>query len=176
MGDEEANMKFLLALALAAFVALIVLIKNTNMPDRKAVPEQQLEKNMELSSRSLEKTDRQQPADIPDFREKPWNVIFFAINKVFLVVVAGFALGKLFKKTREFISSVSFFVLAVLVLLLIALNNMGLIEFKVLWQNFTLLFDLLKSALITLGLVNTIAIFLGLWSGLSTKKLKAIRN
>jgi hypothetical protein len=91
-----------------------------------------------------------------------WGWLWQAINKVFIFVLAGWAVGRLSMQFRKLI----FIFLGLVIVFDFLLVQAGLVQFTVRWENIESIFQIIKQAIIGIGVVEFLSILAGLWAGL----------
>lgn len=96
-----------------------------------------------------------------DESQNNFDWLFGAVNKVIFLVLFGWAAGRVFMQFRRLI--VIF--LGLLVIFNFALNQTGLVDFIIRYDQVQLIFDKLKATVWDMGFVDFVAIVAGLWAG-----------
>jgi hypothetical protein len=147
----------LLATALAASIVAITPLEEKNKPmtNGHVLQSQEQEKDHDSRNGHLGNSSREDSLN-------RWGWLWQAVNKVFIFVLAGWAIGRLAMQFHKLILIFVAFVLVFDFLLVQA----GLVEFRLRWENIEDIFQAIKRAILGIGVVQTVSIFLGLWTGI----------
>lgn len=92
-----------------------------------------------------------------------WWWLWQAINKVFIFVLAGWALGRLSMQFRKLI----LIFLALVLVFDFLIVQTGLVQLTVRWENLESIFQAIKQAIMGIGVVEFLSILIGLWAGVT---------
>ncbi|GEM_PF-6268564 len=152
-------MRLVAALALATSLAAITALFQTTKPIANDYLLQSVEKMNDSSSHKSKKERDNNTSD--DVNLNRWGWLWQAINKVFIFVLAGWAVGRL---TMQFRRHILIF-LGLVIVFDFVLVLTGLVKFALRWENIESVFQVIKNVVIGVGFVEFLSILFGLWAG-----------
>jgi len=149
----------LFAAALSALTTAIITSGQKNETDEYALQSAEPERN---NTKPDSSNGQSAPVSDDDHSDR-WTWLWQAISSVLIFVLAGWGVGRLSMQFRKIIA---IFVALVLVFDFV-LVQIGLVEFRLRWENVEQVFQASKRVLIALGFVPSISILVGVWAGIS---------
>jgi hypothetical protein len=163
----------LFAAALSALTTVMITSGQKNETDEYALQSVEQEKNHAKPDSS----NGQSAPVSDDNRSDRWTWLWQAISSVLIFVLAGWGVGRL---SMQFRKVIAIFIALVLVFDFV-LVQIGVVEFRLRWENVEQVFQAFKRIFIAVGFVPSVSILVGLWAGVSgylsaERRQKAVTN